>query len=127
MSTLTSAAPSTTTVRSQFGSIAIIGALFFIFGFVTWLNGPLITFAQLAFQLDEVNAFLILTAFFLSYFFLAIPSSWILKRTGMKKGLALGLFVMAVGAALFLMSDAASFINGQIIEVAGGKMSGIQG
>ena len=101
MSTLTSAAPSTTTVRSQFGSIAIIGALFFIFGFVTWLNGPLITFAQLAFELDEVNAFLILTAFFLSYFFLAIPSSWILKRTGMKKGLALGLFTMAVGAALF--------------------------
>ena len=87
--------------RSQLGSIAIIGALFFIFGFVTWLNGPLITFAQLAFELDEVNAFLILTAFFLSYFFLAIPSSWILKRTGMKKGLALGLFVMAVGAALF--------------------------
>ena len=51
--------------RGQLGSIAIIGALFFIFGFVTWLNGPLITFAQLAFQLDEVNAFLILTAFFL--------------------------------------------------------------
>ena len=100
MSTLTSAAPSAA-ARSQFGSIAIIGALFFIFGFVTWLNGPLITFAQLAFELDEVNAFLILTAFFLSYFFLAIPSSWILKRTGMKKGLALGLFTMAVGAALF--------------------------
>ena len=101
MSTLTSAAPPAVTSRSQLGSIAIIGALFFIFGFVTWLNGPLITFAQLAFELDEVNAFLILTAFFLSYFFLAIPSSWILKRTGMKKGLALGLFVMAVGAALF--------------------------
>ena len=101
MSTLTSAAPSSITSRGQLGSIAIIGALFFIFGFVTWLNGPLITFAQLAFDLDEVNAFLILTAFFLSYFFLAIPSSWILKRTGMKKGLALGLFVMAIGAALF--------------------------
>ncbi len=101
MSTLTSAAPSTTTVRSQFGSHALLGALFFIFGFVTWLTGPLITVAQLAFELDEVNAFLILTAFFLSYFFLAIPSSWILKRTGMKKGLALGLFTMAVGAALF--------------------------
>ena len=87
--------------HSQLGSIAIIGALFFIFGFVTWLNGPVITFAQLAFQQDEVNAILILTAFFLTYFFLAIPSSWILKRTGMKKGLALGLFVMAIGAALF--------------------------
>lgn len=32
-----------------------------------------------------------------------------------------------VGAALFLMSSSAGFINGQIIEVAGGKMSGIQG
>ncbi|MCB2048140.1 MAG: SDR family oxidoreductase [Novosphingobium sp.] len=31
------------------------------------------------------------------------------------------------GAAVFLMSDAAAFISGQIIEVAGGKMSGIQG
>ena len=98
---MSTASASTGARRSQLGSIAIIGALFFIFGFVTWLNGPLITFAQLAFELDEVNAFMILTAFFLSYFFLAIPSSWILKRTGMKKGLALGLFVMAVGAALF--------------------------
>ena len=32
-----------------------------------------------------------------------------------------------VGAALFLMSDAAAFISGQIIEVAGGKMAGVQG
>ena len=69
-------------VHRQATSIAIIGALFFIFGFVTWLNGPLITFSQLAFDLDEVNAFLVLTVFFLSYFFLAIPSSWILKATG---------------------------------------------
>ncbi|HSD15715.1 MAG TPA: sugar MFS transporter [Thermomonas sp.] len=101
MSTSSSAVPSSNVSHGQLDSIAIIGALFFIFGFVTWLNGPLITFAQLAFDLDEVNAFLILTAFFLSYFFLAIPSSWILKRTGMKKGLALGLFTMATGAALF--------------------------
>lgn len=89
------------TAARHTSSIAIIGALFFIFGFVTWLNGPLITFAQLAFDLDEVNAFLILTVFFLSYFFLAIPASWILKVTGMKKGIAGGLLVMAVGAALF--------------------------
>ncbi|MHC9084151.1 sugar MFS transporter [Luteimonas sp. RIT-PG2_3] len=94
------AAPSSPQAR-PIVSIAIIGVLFFIFGFVTWLNGPLITFAQLAFELDEVNAFLILTVFFLSYFFLAIPSSWILKVTGMKKGIAVGLFVMAIGAALF--------------------------
>ncbi|MCE4340962.1 sugar MFS transporter [Xanthomonas hortorum] len=82
-------------------SIAIVGVLFFIIGFFTWINGPLITFVRLAFDLNEVNAFLVLMVFYLSYFFLALPSSWILKRTGMKKGLALSLVVMAVGAAAF--------------------------
>src|SRR5690606_5074285 len=83
------------------GSIAIIGLLFFIFGFVTWLNGPLISFAKLAFDVSETLAFLIPSAFYISYFCLALPSSWVLRRTGMKKGMALGLFVMAVGAVVF--------------------------
>ena len=82
-------------------SLAIIGGLFFIMGFFTWLNGPLITFVRLAFELDDVNAFLILMVFYLSYFMLALPASWILKRTGLKKGISLGLVLMAVGAAAF--------------------------
>jgi len=82
-------------------SIAIIGVLFFLIGFLTWLNGPLITFVKLAFELDEVGAFLVLMVFYLSYFFLALPASWILRLTGMKKGLSLSLLVMAAGAALF--------------------------
>ncbi|KAB7767861.1 sugar MFS transporter [Xanthomonas maliensis] len=92
-----------TTARpaSPIVSIAIVGVLFFIIGFLTWVNGPLITFVRLAFDLNEVNAFLVLMVFYLSYFFLALPSSWILRRTGMKKGLALSLVVMALGAAAF--------------------------
>jgi glucose/galactose transporter len=82
-------------------SIAIAGALYFIIGFCTWLNGPLITFVRLAFDLNEVNSFLVLMVFYVSYFVLALPSSWILRRTGLKKGLSLSLTVMAVGAALF--------------------------
>ncbi len=88
--------------RTPLAPIIVIGALFFIFGFVTWLNGPLITFVKLAFDLDtDARAFLVTTAFYLSYFFLALPSSWILERTGMKKGMALGLLVMAAGALVF--------------------------
>lgn len=86
---------------SQVTSIAIIGALFFIIGFFTWINGPLIAFVKLAFDLDDVNAFLVLMVFYLSYFFLALPAAWLLKLTGMKKGLSLSLFVMAAGAAMF--------------------------
>ncbi len=80
----------------------IIGILFFIFGFVTWLNGPLIQFVKLAFDLNtDAEAFLVTTAFYIAYFFLALPSSWILEKTGMKKGMAVGLFVMAIGTFIF--------------------------
>ncbi len=83
-------------------SVAIIGALFFIFGFVTWLNGPLITFVKLAFALDtDAKAFWVTTAFYMAYFFFALPASWILQKTGLKKGMAAGLLVMAAGTFLF--------------------------
>lgn len=88
--------------KSTTGPMIIIGALFFIFGFVTWLNGPLIVFAKLAFNLDTyAKAFLVTTAFYMAYFFLALPSSWILEKTGMKKGMAIGLLVMAIGTFIF--------------------------
>lgn len=88
--------------RSTAGPMIIIGILFFIFGFVTWLNGPLIIYAKLAFNLDTyAKAFMVTTAFYMAYFFLAFPSSWILERTGMKKGMALGLLVMAIGTFIF--------------------------
>ncbi len=82
-------------------SIAILGGLFFIMGFFTWLNGPLITFVRLAFEQTDVGSFLILMVFYLSYLVLALPASWILRRTGLKKGLSLALTIMAVGAATF--------------------------
>lgn len=96
-----SATTATQARSSLAASIAIVGGLFFIIGFFTWINGPLITFVQLAFDVSEIAAFLVLMVFYLSYFFLALPASWILRRTGLKKGLALSLAVMAAGAALF--------------------------
>lgn len=84
-------------------SIIIIGILFFIFGFVTWLNGTLIPFLKLACNLEtDAQALLVTFAFYMAYFFLAIPSSLILNKTGFKKGMSLGLVVMAVGAIIFI-------------------------
>lgn len=87
---------------SSFGPVIIVGALFFVFGFVTWLNGTLIPFLQLACELNTSQALLVTFAFYIAYFFLSIPSSYILRLTGFKKGMALGLFVMAVGALIFI-------------------------
>ena len=86
---------------SPLTAMAIIGGMFFIFGFVTFLNGPLITFVKLAFRVNDALAFLVPFAFYISYFVFSLPAAAILKRTGMKRGMALGLAVMALGAACF--------------------------
>ncbi|HEV8079176.1 MAG TPA: sugar MFS transporter [Chitinophagaceae bacterium] len=83
-------------------SITIIGALFFIFGFVTWANSQLIPYLKIACELTDTQSFLVATAFFAAYFVMAIPSSMILNKTGFKKGMSLGLFIMAIGAILFV-------------------------
>lgn len=88
--------------KKALNPIIIIGVLFFVFGFVTWLNGTLIPFLQLACELTTSQALLVTFAFYMAYFFLSIPSSYILKATGFKNGMSLGLFVMAVGALVFV-------------------------
>ena len=83
-------------------SIFIIGALFFVFGFVTWLNSVLIPFLKTACELSDAKASLVPFAFYISYFVMAIPSSAILKRTGFSNGMALGLIIMAIGSLVFV-------------------------
>lgn len=88
--------------RSNFIPTLILGALFFVFGFVTWLNGTLIQYLKIACELNTFQSLLVAFAFYISYFVMALPSSWLLEKTGFKKGMMLGLFVMAVGALLFI-------------------------
>lgn len=80
----------------------IIGALFFIFGFVTWLNSVLIPFLKQACELTDFQAYFVTLAFYISYFIMAIPSSGILKKIGFAKGMSVGLFVMALGSLIFI-------------------------
>jgi FHS family L-fucose permease-like MFS transporter len=84
------------------GPLLIIGILFFVMGFVTWVNGTLITFFKKAFSLDNASSYLVTFAFFISYTVMAIPSSYVLKKTGFKKGMSVGLLVMAVGTGIFI-------------------------
>ena len=90
--------------QNRYGvSIAIIGLLFFIFGFVTWLNGTLIPFLKLACDLRSDGLALLVTfSFYMAYFFLAVPSSFILEKTGYRAGMSLGLATMALGAVVFI-------------------------
>ncbi|MBU2882656.1 sugar MFS transporter [Psychrosphaera sp. B3R10] len=82
--------------------MVIIGVLFFIFGFVTWLNGSLIPFLKIICELNEFQALLVTFAFYIAYTVMAFPMSLLLDKTGYKNGMALGLAVMVVGALLFI-------------------------
>jgi len=88
--------------QSNLTSLLLIGLLYSIFGFITWLNGTLISFLKTACQLNYTQASLVTFAFFISYFVMALPSSSILKKTGFKNGMGLGLLVMAGGCLLFI-------------------------
>ncbi|MBP6313692.1 MAG: glucose/galactose MFS transporter, partial [Flavobacteriales bacterium] len=84
-------------------AVIILGALFFLFGFTTWINGPLISYLKIICQLDAgAEPFYVTFAFYIAYFFTAVPMAWVLGRTGMKLGMTYGLLTMAVGALLFI-------------------------
>lgn len=82
--------------------LIIIGVLFFLFGFVTWANSTLMPYLKIACQLTNSQVILVTSAFYISYAVTAFPCSWILGKTGLKKGMMLGLLVMAVGALIFI-------------------------
>jgi len=82
--------------------IVIIGVLFFVFGFVTWLGSVLIPYLKIACQLSNFSSYLVAFSFYISYAVMAVPAGRLLQRTGFKKGMALGLLIMAGGSALFI-------------------------
>jgi FHS family L-fucose permease-like MFS transporter len=96
--------PSTSAIsrKDYIFSITIIGLFFFIFGFVTWLNGILIPFLRTACELNDFEAYFVTFAFYVSYLVMALPSSLVLKKTGFKNGMSLGLWIMAAGALIFV-------------------------
>jgi fucose permease len=110
--------------KSNYSAVFIIGVLFFVFGFVTWLNSTLIPFLKIACELEtDVQAFFVTFAFYIGYFVLGIPASKIIKYTGFKNGMALGLLIMAVGSLIFIPAANARsfplFLTGLFVQAMG--------
>jgi len=90
------------TPQANWITVGTIGLFFFIFGFVTWLNGILIPYLKISCELNHFQSYLVAFSFYIAYVIMAIPSSGVLKKTGLKKGMMLGLFIMAAGALFFI-------------------------
>jgi FHS family L-fucose permease-like MFS transporter len=109
--------------ESNYKAIAIMGALFFIFGFVTWANSTLIPFLKLACGLKtDLEAFFVTFASYIAYFFLALPSSWLLKKMGFKNGIVVGLLILGIGSLIFIPAASSRsfplFLTGIFIQGA---------
>lgn len=83
-------------------SIGIIGTMFFIFGFVSWINAILIPYFKIACELTNFQSYLVAFAFYISYLVMSMPSSYLLKLVGYKKGITIGFWIMALGALIFV-------------------------
>ena len=103
--------------------IIIIAGLFFIFGFVTWINGALIPFMKTISELTSAQSFLVASASYISFVVMALPASYVLTKTGYRKGMSLGLFIMGIGALVFIPAAEARtywmFLTGIFIQGTG--------
>lgn len=101
----------------------VIAGLFFIFGFVTWINGALIPFMKTINELTDAQSYLVASASYISFVAMALPSSYIISKLGYKKGMSLGLIIMAVGALVFIPAAEARtywvFLSGIFIQGLG--------
>ena len=92
--------------------IVIIAGLFAIFGFVTWINGTLIPFMKTMNELTEAQSYLVASASYISFVVMALPASYLLNKVGYKKGMSIGLIIMAIGALVFIPAAEARNILG---------------
>ena len=103
--------------------IIIIAGVFFIFGFVTWINGALIPFMKTINELTDAQSYLVASASYISFVVMALPASYILNKIGYKKGMSLGLIIMAIGALVFIPAAEARtywvFLTGIFIQGIG--------
>ncbi len=83
-------------------SIAILAFMFFIFGFVTWINAILIPYFKIACELTSFQSYLVAFAFYIAYLVMSMPGAMLLKKVGFKRGIMYGFFALATGALIFI-------------------------
>ena len=101
--------PATSTAKLKSGqaagnygiAFALVTSLFFLWGLANSLNGSLIKQFQIALDLNRFQAGIVDFAFYLGYFFMALPAGYVMRRFGYKRGILLGLVLYGGGAFLF--------------------------
>lgn len=92
----------TTEKQNVIIGIVIIGVVFFVIGFVSWVNSILIPYFRIACELTNYQSYFVTFAFYIAYLVMSVPAAHLLRKTGYKKGLMYGFFCLATGTLIFV-------------------------
>ncbi len=93
--------------RSYAPAIVLTVSLFFLWGMANNLNDILIAQFRKAFVLSDFGTSFVQQVFYLGYFLLAIPASFVMRSRGYKAAIVIGLLLYGAGALLFYPAAAA--------------------
>ena len=82
-------------------AFGLVTSLFFMWAIANNMNDILIKQFQKALDLSRGQSGFIQFAFYMGYFFMALPAGMVMKKLGYKNGILIGLFLYALGALLF--------------------------
>jgi len=87
--------------------MTFMASIFFIFGFITNFNIAMKDQVQLAFALTNFEAQLVNFSFFIAYGVFSFLCGYIIKKIGYKRGVIVGLVLVAIGSYMFFPAVAA--------------------
>ncbi|MDH5380638.1 MAG: sugar MFS transporter [Cyclobacteriaceae bacterium] len=88
-------------IKNNSSAFPLLIVLFFLWGFLTELDGALIPYLKDLFTLSDFSAALVNFAFFIAFVTMSMPAAWLLNKVGYSKGVVIGLAIMGVGSLLF--------------------------
>jgi len=87
--------------KSYKSALIFLTTLFFLWGFITVLVDSLVPRLKDVFEMSYAKTVLVQFAFFTAFFVISVPAGAILSKIGYRKGIVLGLIIMALGCLLF--------------------------
>jgi FHS family L-fucose permease-like MFS transporter len=98
-------------------AFAYVTTLFFAWGFVTSLIGPLIAAVRRVFELSYTEATLTTFAWFIAYGVASIPAAALLGRLGYSQAIIVALVTMVAGCLIVPIATLADFYPGVLIAL----------
>src|SRR4030095_4084205 len=110
-------------------ALALLATLFFMWGFISVINGTLLPHLRSVFELNYFQTTLTEWIWFIGYLVASIPAAFLIERIGYQRALTHGLAVMTVGslgmvlaasipsywvtvAAMFIVSSGIALLQG---------------